>query len=359
MKLPTVDNLLHVGVSQSPITPPVGFKIAGPEFDDRNSRGIDDDLLVRCIVFHSNGESALIASLEVWGISDSLLEAITHAVCEATGIASANVLVTCTNNGVSPPVWRDLDDLPAEYANYVAYLTEVVAGTALDAALSLEPAAIGTVTATMPNLTCFANSPQSEELEAARETLVLTAAYDADDQIICLIYNFACPATIVGETQRWSADFPGIASGALEQAGVGVAVFLQGASSGIRPFDWYDGNRAISHADRTWQDAQAFGVLLATQALSASSNIVPRRNASVRGITSENADLSALRLGDAILVSSRQSQSFEFSIALRETTFGEKVLINANSVGAADRPDQDSVTSTLDDAFRLLQELAA
>ena len=359
MKLPTVDNLLHVGVSQSPITPPVGFKIAGPEFEDRTSRGIDDDLLVRCVALHSNGETVVIASLEVWGVSDSLLAAITRTVSEATETASSNVLVTCTNNGVSPPVWRDPDDLPNEYVNYVAYLTEVVAGTALDAALSLEPAAIGTVTAAMPNLTCFADSPQSEELEAARETLVLTAAYDADDQIICLLYNFACPATIVGETQRWSADFPGIASGALEQAGVGSAIFIQGASSGIRPFDWYDGNRAISHADRTWQDAQVFGVLLATQALSASSNIVPRRNASVRCVTSDNPDVSALRLGDVILVSNRQPQPVEFSIALRETTFGEKVLVNANSVGAANSPDQHSVASTIAYARQLLKRLEA
>lgn len=359
MKLPTVDNLLHVGVSQSPITPPVGFKIAGPEFEDRTSRGIDDDLLVRCVAFHSNGESALIASLDVWGISNSTLEAITRTVSEATGIASANFLVTCTNNGVSPPIWRDPADLPAEYANYVAYLPEVVAGAALDAALSLEPAAFGTVVAAMPNLTCFADSPQSEELEAARETLVLTAAYDADDQIICLLYNFACPATIVGETQRWSADFPGIASGALEQAGVGAAIFLQGASSGIRPFDWHDGNRAKSHADRTWQDSQAFGFLLATQALSATSNIVARRNASVRGVTSDDPELSALRLGDIILVSSRQPQPVEFSIALRETTFGEKVLVNANSVGAADRPDQHSVASTIAYARQLLKRLEA
>ena len=359
MKLPTVDNLLHVGVSQSPITPPVGFKIAGPEFADRTSRGIDDDLMVRCVAFHSNGEMVVIASLDVWGVAESLLEAITRTVSKATGISSSNVLVTCTNNGVSSPVWRDPVDLPNEYVNYVAYLTEVVAGTALDAALSLEPAAIGTVTAAMPNLTCFADSPQSEELEVARETLVLTAAYDADDHIICLLYNFACPATIVGETQRWSADFPGIASGALEQAGVGSAIYIQGASSGIRPFDWYDGNRAISHPDRTWQDAQAFGVLLATQALSATSNIVTRRNASVRGITSENADLSALRLGDTVLVSSRQPQPVEFSVALRETTFGEKVLINANTVGAPTHPGLCLDTATLNAARRMMRQLEA
>ena len=336
---------------------PSASRLPVPSSRTVHSRGIDDDLMVRCVALYSNDETVVIASLEVWGISDSMLEAITLTVSEATGIASTNVLVTCTNNGVSPPVWRDPDEIPAEYANYVAYLPEVVAGAALDAALSLEPAAIGTVTAAMPNLTCFADSPQSEKLEAARETLVLTAAYDADDQIICLLYNFACPATIVGETQRWSADFPGIASGALERAGVGAAVFIQGASSGIRPFDWYDGNRAKSHANRTWQDAQAFGVLLATQALRATSNIVTRRNASVRGITSENTGLSALRLGDTILVSSRQPQFIEFSIALRETTFGEKVLINANSVGAADRPDQHSVASTLDDTRRFLERL--
>ena len=89
MNLPTVDNLLHVGVSQSPITPPTGFTISGPEFPDRRSTGIDDDLLVRCITLTSYAETAAIVSLDAWGISEVLRNQIAEAISDAIGIPIA------------------------------------------------------------------------------------------------------------------------------------------------------------------------------------------------------------------------------------------------------------------------------
>ena len=303
LNLSTVDNLLHVGTSQSPITPPIGFTISGPEFPDRPSHGIDDDLYIRCVTLRSYGKTAAIVSLDVWGIAEQLRNSIASAVSDVVGIPSENVLITCTNNGTSPPLWRDDDGLPNEYANYLAYLPDVAAGAALDAALSLQPAAIGTVTTNLPNLSCFADGTQEEHLESERETLTLAAAFTADGQINCLLYNLACPTTVVGNTLEWTADFPGVASGSLEQAGVDTAIFIQGASAGVRPFDWWDGNINISHAERTWQDAQAFGILLATQAIRATANIVPRRNARIGAAISEDGETTAFRLGDAILMS--------------------------------------------------------
>ena len=128
---------------------------------------------------------------------------------------------------------------PTNTANYAAYLPDIVAGTALDAATSLEPAAVGTVTAALPNLSCFATPPDDDALETEREMLQLTAIQTAEGRTACLLYNFACPATIVGNTTAWTADFPGIASSALEEAGADAAIFIQGAAYDIRPFDWY------------------------------------------------------------------------------------------------------------------------
>ena len=122
MNLPTIDNLLHIGVSQSPITPPTGFTISGPEFPDRSSIGIDDDLFVRCITLTSYAETAAIVSLDAWGISEILRNRIAAAVSNTSGIPCDRVMVTCTGNGTSPPLWRDEDDLPSEYSNYIAYL---------------------------------------------------------------------------------------------------------------------------------------------------------------------------------------------------------------------------------------------
>ena len=347
MNLSTIDNLLHIGVSQSPITPPTGFTISGPEFPDRSSIGIDDDLFVRCITFTSYAETAAIVSLDAWGISEILRNRIAAAVSNTSGIPCDRVMVTCTGNGTSPPLWRDEDDLPSEYSNYIAYLPEIVAGATLESALSIQPAAIGTAETTAPNLSCFAYTPQEEHLESELEKLRIAAFHDADGQIKFMIYNFACPATIIGNSDRWTSDYPGIASSALEQAGIECAVFMQSASKDVRPFDWWEGNTDISHPERTFSDAQAFGILLATQAIRAASNIVSRRNAPVKAMTSDDGTASVLRIGDTVIVSTNQPQPVQFAVDLRSALPNTKLLLGTNRVTSTSVNLADPVRETI------------
>ena len=344
--LSVVDELLHVGTSQSVITPPVGFDISGPEFPQRPALGIDDDLCVRCVAFKSYGQAAIIASLDVWAIADWLVDRISHAISDATGVSKSSVFILATGNGTSPPLCCDESDLPDQYRNYAAYLPQIVAGTALEACLSLEPAAAATVSATLPNLNCFRTPNRPEPLETERERLQLTTVRTSDDQVACVLYNFACPATIVGNTQRWTADFPGMASSALEQAGVETAIFVQGASADIQPFDWWDGNPNVSHAERTTDDTQAFGILLATQTIRAIANSVPRRNAPIRVANSRNGDVAALRIGDTVLVASKTTRSTEFAAELRNATPTHNLLIGSN-LGATSNSDDDAISATV------------
>ena len=342
-----LDNLLHVGVAQSTITPPIGFTISGPEFADRPALGINDDLSARCVVFESYAETAALVSLDVWGISTSLRKNLASAISQTTNIPQTNIIITSTANGNSPPLWRDEADQPPEYVNYVNYLPDVVAGAALEASHTLEPAAVGTVSAILPNLSCFANPNQPENLETERESLQLSVVQTSDDHIKCLIYNFACPATIIGNTQQWTADYPGIASSALEQAGVDSAIFLQGASADIRPFDWWDGNTNVSHAERTWSDAQAFGILLATQAIRAAPNAIARRNAPIKTAQSHDGNATALRIGDATLIATNQPQPIHYSANLRTALPNTKLLINTDPSGS---PSSQSPTNDIQPA---------
>ena len=358
MILSTVDNLLHVGVSQAPITPPIGFTISGPEFPDRAALFVVDDLAVRCAVLKSYGETAAIVSLDVFGIADWLKGLITQAVTATTGIPRRNIAVLTTGNGTSPPLWRDEADLPNQYRNYAAYLPDIIAGTAFDATQSLEPSAVGTVTATLPNLSCFATPPDDEALETERETLQLTAIQTADGRTACLLYNFACPATIVGNTNAWTADFPGIASAALEEAGADAAIFIQGASSDIRPFDWSDDNTDISHADRKWSDAQAFAILLATQTIRAAPNIITRRNAPVKTASSDNGDVSAIRIGDTTLVSINNDQPTKFAADLRNALPNTKLLISTQPASGHPCSTPAKYTQILTTAVELATKIA-
>ena len=352
--LTTGDDLLHVGVARATITPPVGFAICGPEFPDRASRGIDDYLYVKCVVFKSYGETAAIVSLDVYGVAESLVRQIAEAVEDETGIGRDRVLVLSTGNGTSPPLWRDASD---EYGNYVGYLPDVVAGCVLEASLNLEPAAVGTVSAMLPNLSCFAKPVEDEALEVERERLMLKVIQTEDGMVKCVVYNFACPPTIVGDTGLWTADYPGIASAALEDAGVDAAIFVPGAGADVRPFDWWQGNDEVSHAERSWSDAQAFGILMATQAIRAVPNVVARRNAQVAMGSSDDGGLSAVRMGDAVLVSSRRNQPIGFAAGLRKAMPGGKVLVSANSAGETGSRDTDWTDEDVELAARLAKRL--
>ena len=352
------DNQLHVGVARSTITPPIGFTISGPEFEDRPALGINDDLSARCVVFKAYGQTSALVSLDVWRISTSLRESLSSAISQTTNIPQSNVIITSTANGISPPLWRDEADQPPEYTNYVNYLPDVVAGATLEASHTLEPAAVGTVSAILPNLSCFANPNQPEPLETEREILQLSVVQTSDDNIKCLIYNFACPATIVGNTQQWTADYPGVASSALEQAGVDAAIFIQGASADIRPFDWWDGNTNPSHAERTSTDAQAFGILLATQAIRAAPNAITRRNAPINTAQSEDGTLTALTLGDATLITTYQPQPIEYSADLRSTLPNTKLLVNTNSSDRGSPTPATERAKALSTAIELTNRLA-
>ena len=133
----------------------------------------------------------------------------------------------------------------------------------------LQPAAIGTAETTAPNLSCFANTPRRASRDRTRKTPDhhISRCRRADQM-------HALQLRLPGNhhrqfTSRWTSDYPGIASSALEQAGIECAVFMQGASEDVRPYDWWEGNTDISHAERTSTDAQALGLLLATQAIRA------------------------------------------------------------------------------------------
>ena len=346
-----VDNLLHAGVSQSPITPPTGFTIGGPEFGDRQSLGIEDDLYARCVVIRSYDETAALVSLDVWAIANRLEEEIRGSVTDATDIPQQNVIVLATGNGTSPLLWRGSPDLPTQYRNYIRYLPDIIAGTVLEAKLALEPAAIGTVSTTLPNLSTFAKPNQSENLETERETLQLTVIQNADNHIACLLYNFACPATIIGNTEAWTSDYPGVASSALENAGISNAIFIQAASADVRPFDWWDGNANISHPERSSTDAQAFGILLATQAIRSVPNAVTRRNAQIKTATSENGDITALRIGDTTLISVNQRQPIEFAASLRSALPETHLLIGTNLAGS-----EIATTGSVEETVRLVNQ---
>jgi hypothetical protein len=321
----TDPGLFRAGVGRAVITPPVGFVIDGPEHGPRPSTGVTDDLLARVIVLESKGTRVVLVSMDVWGVSPDLADVIRSAVGEAAEVAETSVWLTTTGNATSPPLWR----IEPQYAAYSAYLPEQVAGAVRLAVGSLEPASMGSTGTLLPDVSTFTEGPG----RPGNAALFVLAIDGADGSGIARFVNFACPASILGRTDQWSADYPGYASWAIEQNGGGMTLFSQAPSHDIRPYDWWDENPEPSHPDRAPQDVHAFGLLLATQAANGAADTTQRRNVEVAIRTDDEAGIQVMKIGDAYFVSTNKPQPNRFARRFRRDLPHSNTFISANVSG--------------------------
>jgi hypothetical protein len=321
----TDPGLFRAGVGRAVITPPVGFVIDGPEHGVRESTGVLDDLLARVIVLESKGTRVVLVSLDVWGLSSEIGSAIKSATSKAAGTESTSVWLTATGNATSPPLWR-ADD---QYSAYSAYLPEQIAGAVRVAMGSLEPASMGSTGTLLPDVSNFIAGPG----RPGNAALFVLAINRADGTGIARVVNFACPASIIGSSTMWTADYPGYASWALEQNGGGLTLFAQAPSHDIRPFDWWDDNPDPSHPERTPQDVHAMGLLLATQAANGAADTTQRRNVEVVIRTDDEAGIQVMRIGDAFFVSTEKPQPNKFARRFRRELPRANTFVAANLSG--------------------------
>ncbi|MDA1278959.1 MAG: hypothetical protein O3B95_02820 [Chloroflexi bacterium] len=321
----TDPGLFMAGAGRAVITPPVGFTIDGPEFGARESMGVLDDLLARVVVLESKGVRTVLVSLDVWGLSTGLAEAIKRAAGTSAGVENDSVWLTVTGNGTAPPLWRD----DSQYANYRAFLPEQIAGATAVAARSLEPASMGSTATLLPDVSTFSDGPG----RPGNAALFVLAINGADGHGIARLVNFACPGTITGPGTMWTADYPGYAAWALEQNGGGISLFSQAPSHDIRPYDWWDGNENPSHAGRTPQDVHALGLLLATQAANGAAESIQRRNVEIESRSDAVAGLQVMRIGDAYFVSTDKPQPNKFARRIRRGLPHSKTFVSANLSG--------------------------
>ncbi len=321
----TDPGLFRAGAGRAVITPPVGFVIDGPEHGPRESTGVLDDLLARVVILESVGTRVALVSLDVWGVSSDISASIKSAAGDAAGVDATSVWLTATGNATSPPLWRT----DPQYASYNAYLPEQVAGAVRVAVGSMEPASMGSNGTLLPDVSTFIAGPG----RPGNAALFVLAIDRADGTGIARIINFACPATILGESTLWTADYPGYASWAIEQNGGGLTLFSQAPSYDIRPYDWWDDNSEPTHADRAAQDVHAMGLLLATQAANGAADATQRRNVDVAIRTDDEAGIQVMRIGDAHFVSTEKPQPNKFARRFRRELPHSNTFVSANLSG--------------------------
>ena len=325
--------LLRAGYSETVITPPVGFHIAGPEHPSRPATDVTDDLLGRVLLLEARGVRAAIVTLDVWGVSESFATAVIERISDAAVVDASLVWIGVSGNATSPPLW-DADN--AEYAAYAAYVPQQLGGAAALAAARMQNAELGFTNALLGDLATSAYGRAYDINESVPIMVV-----DGVSGPIARVIGFACPGSVAGiDPAVWTADYPGYACWALSEAsGAEGCMFIRGPASDIRPFDWYEGNPAPGHTDRAAADVQALGWLLATQAGVAAQGALLRRNIEIKVIVADSAPsglggIHGLSIGEGLFESFTAPLPSEFGTALREASPDNTVFACANLGGA-------------------------
>ncbi len=338
--------LLRAGAGRAVITPPVGHMVHGPEHRPFRSAGVRDDLLARALVFSADEDRAAVITLDVWGLAPVLVQSICEQTAEAVKCDPRRVWASCAGNATGPKLWAHDE----EYVRYAAYLPELCAGAASGALQAMGPAAIGGAIATVPGVSTNVAGRGHD----ADQAVAVVSVTGENNRPIARVVSFACPASVSNPDGAWTADWPGYAAWALEQSAGGLTLFARGADGDIRPFDWWDGNHAPTHADRSPSDVQALGILVATQAAQAAARTQMKRNVTIGWGADSAAGLRALRVGDAVFISSDPPQPSTLTSRLRGTLARSTVIMSANLRG-----DPFGPPPGLDEAFFNLTATAA
>jgi len=322
--------LLRAGYSETVITPPVGFNIAGPEHPLRSATDVTDDLLGRVLLLEAGDARAAIVTLDVWGVSEAFESAVVERVSASAEVDRALVWIGVSGNATSPPLWEPGN---AEYAEYAAYVPQQLGGAAALAAARMQDAELGFASANLPGLATSIHG-RAHDLNETVPIMVV----DGSSGPIARVFGFGCPGSVIGEDSSvWTADYPGYACWALSQAsGAEGCMFIAGPSSDIRPFDWYTDNPAPTHTGRVASDVQALGWLLATQVGVAAGGALLRRNIEITAVqpfTDTESDRLSLSIGEGLFMSSTAPQSTRFGTALTDAP-GTTVFLCANLGGA-------------------------
>ncbi len=270
--------MLHIGAAQVNITPPVGSVLVG-QWVARKSIGIHDELFASAMVLNSNEVKLALVSCDALSIGNTTKRAIREVVQRETGIDPEHVFLCATHTHTGPAVVSALGTNQDE--EYTAQFIKFVAGAVKLANDRLEDAVVGIGSGQAPGwafprrywmkdgtvrMHPRKGDPDIVQVQGSADPeLNVLYVQNMKGQVISVLVNFACHATVVGGDHAISADYPG-AIRDLIQSVVGedtVVLFANGACGDVCQIDVENLQR--NESGHAWR--RRMGIALGSEAM--------------------------------------------------------------------------------------------
>lgn len=242
---------LQVGVAKAKITPPVpSLRWEGKPFE-----GVYRDLYARVVALSHGTGQAVLALCDLLGISGHLVKKIRKQVYESIGLPPEVILIAATHSHSTP------DTIGSGYEDqvYLEFLVDTVAGAICHAANNAQPARLGWGRVPIRGLAHSRRVKMTDgkvfttrygvpstwrvkpELIASKgpidPDLTVVRIERLDGEVLAVISNFGCHASVALMSPNISGDFPGEAMAILESV-LGewsVVLCTNGAAADVDP----------------------------------------------------------------------------------------------------------------------------
>ena len=237
---------------------------------------VHDDLYVRILLLENGSRRVALAVLDLTSISAEAIAAMRTTIAKASGVATADIVVTVTHTFSAPHV-RATSTSPAA-AQYVQQITKAAATATAAAVKGLRSARVGFGTGT-----CDVNVNRdvrtadgwwigTGETGSSGKSVGVTRLDDLDGDPIAVLINYSVQSSVMMESVMAGGDLPitaDLAGAAVQHVekqydGAAVGFFLVGSCGDQSPA--FRSKRYTIDKDRKWAqvDAQDAGWLLLT-----------------------------------------------------------------------------------------------
>lgn len=235
---------------------------------NRIATRVHDDLYVRCLALGAGGQIVVLCSVDVIGLFyDDVLRIRDHVKAQAPEISHLIVASTHVHEGPDTlGLWGPTPLQTGMDATYLDWLDSQIAATALNAAHSMQSAAIELSCDDHPLLALLQGVDRPPFVKDPHLLVMRLASFGAAEPIAVLVNWSDHPETLGRENSEITADYPHWLCQYLENHLGGTAIFFNGSIGKVSTLGnqvaLTDPETGEIAQDHTWKKAELMGTTL-------------------------------------------------------------------------------------------------